>query len=254
MPTPKIAVLDIETAPYVSYHWSLWDQNIALNQIIEERSIMTFAYKPIGGKVEVSTVREKRPRDDKSLLQYLWTLLDSTDIVIAQNGKKFDLPIINARMVMHGMKPYSPVKVIDTVQVAKQFGFTSKKLEWLAKWLTDTEKDDHKQFQGMDLWRACLDGNPRAWKAMVKYNKQDVVATEKVYLALRPWMTNHPNVGVYTGAMHACPACGSTHVQQRGTEKTQSSQYHRYQCQNCGKWSRGKAMLSSLAERKARLA
>ena len=37
----------------------------------------------------------------------------------------------------------------------------------------------------------------KAWKKMVEYNKQDIVLLEKVYYALRPWDTYHPNMGVY---------------------------------------------------------
>lgn len=249
----KIATVDIETSPYLAYVWRLWDQNIGLNQIVEERTILTVGYKPLGGTPVIITVDPSKPREDKALLRDLWHLLDDTDIVIAQNGVKFDLPVINGRMIVHGIKPYSPVRVVDTCVAASKFGFSSKKLEWLAKYLTDTEKDKHKEFEGMDLWAEFLKGNPKAVKAMIKYNRQDLIATEKVYMTLRPWMVNHPNVGVYTGAMFACPACGSTNVQQRGTAKTQTSQYPRYHCQNCGRWSQGKKMLSPLAERKARL-
>jgi hypothetical protein len=157
-------------------------------------------------------------------------------------------------MIQNGMKPYSPIKIIDTkVAASKIAKFTSNKLEWLAPNVAGSFKSDHRKYPGMELWSECLKGTPGAWKEMQKYNKQDVKATEDLYYKLRPWMKDHPNFGVYTGEMHVCPNCGSANVQARGTEKTQASQYTRYHCQNCGKWSRGKKMLSPLAERKARL-
>ena len=34
--TPKILILDIETAPLRAFVWKLWKQNIGINQIISE--------------------------------------------------------------------------------------------------------------------------------------------------------------------------------------------------------------------------
>ena len=152
---------------------------------------------------------------------------------------------------MHGFGPYSPVRVVDTLIAAKKhFGFTSNKLEWTSKYLTDEPKSKHKQFPGFELWEQCLADNPLAWKEMEKYNVQDVVATEKLYLRLRPWISSHPNLGVYNGLDHACPKCGSTKVQKRGESVSQASRYQRYQCSDCGGWSRAKSLLTPLKTRK----
>lgn len=252
---PVIATLDIETSPYEAYVWELWDQNVGIEQIKAERSILSFGYKKLGKTTEYYDVTgQKNLRDDSKLLEILWEKLDGTDIVVAQNGKKFDIKIINARLAIHGFPPYSPIRIIDTMQIAKKhFRFSSNKLAWLSKYLTDSAKSEHKEFPGMELWIECLKGNSKAWNSMRKYNVRDIVATEKLYLKLRPWIDNHPNVGVYSGESHTCPACGSSKVQSRGFAITQSSKYVRYHCQMCGKWSRGKQMLTPLEERKDRL-
>ena len=79
---------------------------------------------------------------------------------------------------------------------------------------------------------------------MKKYNRQDVIATEKVYLRLRPWIENHPNIGAYKGSdQPLCPKCGSGKLQAQGFRVLQQGRYQRYQCQECGGWSRGKEML-----------
>jgi hypothetical protein len=90
-----------------------------------------------------------------------------------------------------------------------------------------------------------------AWKEMRKYNKRDVVATEKVYLRMRPWIDAHPNLGVGSSAEKpVCPRCGSKQVQLSGTRTTQAGRYPRFQCVSCGGWSKGKTMLMPLAERR----
>jgi len=80
-------------------------------------------------------------------------------------------------------------------------------------------------------------GDPVAWKRMEKYAKQDVVLLEKVYLKMRPWMKNHPNLALYTGGGLACPNCNSYNVMRRGYSYAQTQAYQRWQCKDCGKYS-----------------
>lgn len=252
---PKILFLDIETTPIEGYSWGIWEQNIGLNQIKKEWSVLSYAGKFLGtDKVYYNDTRRKRDiRDDRELLHDLHSLLDIADIVVAQNGKQFDMKKINARMIMKGMRPYSPVRVVDTKIVAKNVAaFTSNKLEWLADYLTDSPKNKHKEFPGFEMWDECLKRNPRAFAEMKKYNIQDIVSLEKVYIRLLPWIVGHPNLGAYSEEA-CCTNCGSKNVQHRGFAVLQQGKYHRYHCQDCGKWSRGKILLIPLTKRKAML-
>lgn len=256
MSPPRVVTLDIETAPLESYTWGLWDQNVGLDMVKAEWTILAYAAKWHGTKGVIYNDAGGRGvlkvRDDRHLLRGLWAVLNDADLVVAQNGKKFDIKKINARLVMAGLPPYAPVRVIDTLQAAKTvFGFTSNRLEWMSKHLTNTPKSAHKKFPGFELWRECLADNPAAWAEMKKYNIRDVVATEKVYEKLRPWITNHPNMGAYspTTAAHSCPKCQSAATQKRGVAVTQHGRYHRFQCNACGGWSRGKEMVVGKAER-----
>lgn len=255
----RILTLDIETAPLESYHWALWDQNISLDQIKVEWSTLSFAAKWLGKKeiiyADTGGRGVSKVRDDKALVGQIWKLLDEADLVVAQNGRKFDIKKVNARLVMHGFGPYSPVRVIDTLEVARRyFGFTSNKLEWQSKHLTDSPKQKHKKFPGFELWTECLKDNPAAWAEMRKYNIQDVRATEKLYLKQRPWIANHPNLAAFhDGPGVSCPKCDSTDLQKRGQAITTAGRYQQYQCKNCGGWARGKLLLTPLADRKTKL-
>ena len=259
MSKPRIATVDIETSPLESYTWGIWEQNVGLDQIKTEWSILSYAWKWLGEKKVIYQDTGGRGlrnvRADRHLVGQLHTLLDEADIVVAQNGSRFDIKKINARMIMQGHGPYSPVRVIDTLAVAKKhFGFTSNKLEWQSKYLTDTPKSKHRKFPGFELWQECLNDNPAAWAEMKKYNVQDVIATEKLYLRQRPWIENHPNVGTYsTDDQTCCPKCGSANVQKAGTKVLQLGSYQRYHCRDCGGWSRGKQLLAPLRARKVKL-
>lgn len=66
--------------------------------------------------------------------------------------------------------------------------------------------------------------------------KQDVVLLDALYHQLRPYMATHPNMANLGGG--TCPRCGGMRLQSRGTAKTATGTYKRYQCQDCGAWSR----------------
>lgn len=260
MSDARILVIDIETSPLEGYIWRLFDENVGLDQIKTEWSILSYCAKWLEEKKVIYDYTggrgPKRVRDDKRLMRGLWKLLDAADIVIAQNGKKFDIKKINARLIEHGFRPYSPVRIIDTYLVArKHFGFTSNKLAWQSAHLTDLAKSEHKKYPGFTLWKACLDDDPKAWAEMRKYNIIDVLSTEKVYLKQRPWIENHVNLGTYAKTIGCvCPKCGSGRLQSRGIAVTQQGKYVRMQCLSCSGWSRSKTSEIDRPSRKRLLA
>ncbi len=255
MAKPRIVTIDIETAPIQSYHWGIWQQNIGLEQIIEDWCIISFAAKWLDSKEVIQHDTGGRGaskvRDDLGLMKKLWAILDEADIVITQNGKAFDIKKINTRMLMHGLPPYSPVKMIDTKQIAKKhFAFTSNKLAWLSRGLK-TKKDDHKKFPGFVLWSECLKDNREAWEEMRKYNIVDVVSTELLYLSLRQW-SNGPNFGAYSDSEdRMCPHCGSFNVKLNGHDYTNSGKFQRIKCVSCSGHSRCGSNLLTASKKKS---
>ena len=234
----KILIVDIETSPNIALVWGAWKQNISVKQMMEYGHIMSFAAKWLGkGKV---FYRENRKANDKAIVTELVKLFDEADIVIAHNGKKFDGPTIMGKALVHGIKPPSPYKWVDTLLIArKEFRFVHNSLEGLAKVLGCEAKGQHKNFPGFELWLACLRGEDAAWEEMKLYNIQDVVTLEEIYLKLRPWDRFHPNVGVFMQEDRpVCPKCGSHHIQYRGYTYTNVGKYRRIHCQDCGGWAR----------------
>ena len=239
----KILLFDIETAPNLAYVWGKWEQDVIAYE--REWYMMTFSVKWLGeDKVSAYALPDfkktysKDKTNDKELLLKLREYLDEADIVIAHNGDDFDVRKTNARFIAHGILPPSPYKTIDTKKIAKRyFNFNSNKLTDLGEYLNVGKK---LETGGFGLWKGCMEGDKEAWKLMVKYNKQDVVLLEEIYLKLLPWMTQHPNRAIFEGHEHACPNCSSHKVQARGFAYTRTMKYQRYQCTNCGAWSRAR--------------
>jgi hypothetical protein len=257
--TAKILLIDIETAPKVAYVWQTFKVNISPEQIVSDTHLLSYAAKWLGDKFVIydDQSKSKTLSDDRRLLKGIHALLDEADVVVGHNGQAFDLPFILTRMAAYDMTPPSPFRQVDTCRVARsQFGFTFNKLEFLARALDcEVKKNQHKNFPGMSLWRGCLNRVPAAWKEMRIYNIDDVLALEGVYLKLRPWITGHPNLGMYVddGDRH-CPACASVRLVVRKHYYTQTSKYKGYRCSDCGKYSRGRSMENSPDHRKTQLA
>lgn len=253
---PKILVLDIETAPLVSYSWGIWDQNIALNQIKEDWSVLSWAAKWIGNSPSRVMYQDQRNskdvRDDKKLLEGIWKLLDEADIILTQNGKAFDIKKLNARFIQHGFKPYSSVKHIDTKQIAShKFGFTSNKLEYLTdKLCVKYKKLKHNRFSGFELWKECLNGNKKAWDEMKKYNIYDILSLEELYMKLRPW-DNSLNPNLYTDNNETICSCGSNNFKKNGYAYTSMGKFQRFACSDCGAEIRSRDNLFSKEKRKS---
>jgi DNA polymerase elongation subunit (family B) len=234
----KILILDIETTPNIAYVWRFFKENIGPSQVVKQSNILSFAAKWVGSD-EIIYV-DTHLWSEKFLLQTVNKYLDEADIVVTHYGDRFDLPRIRARSLTYGLAPPSPYKTIDTCLVAKRiFSFESNKLEYIADKLGVGKKMTKRQFAGFELWKGVLSNDPEAWKEMQEYNKQDVLLTERVYLAMRPWMPTHPNVAVFAeNKGHVCPKCGGKHLERRGFQATNVGKYQRFRCNDCGGWSR----------------
>jgi DNA polymerase elongation subunit (family B) len=245
---PKVLLLDIETAPIMGYVWSLWDQNVGLNQIYKDWHVLSWAAKWLDSKeiMYMDQRKAKNVEDDAEILKKMWLLLNEADIVVTQNGKAFDIKKLNARFIMNGMKPTSSFRHLDTKEIAsKYFGFTSNKLEYMTdKLCVKYKKLKPKKFQGFEMWKECLGGNLAAWKEMEKYNKHDVLSLEELFKKLIPW-DNSINFSIYNDSEDNICICGNNRFIRNGFSYTSTGKYQRYSCSKCGAESKtGKNQIS----------
>lgn len=244
---PKILIYDIETAPDLIYAFGTREVNAL--KIVRESYILCFAYKWFGEKTtrvvalpDFKSYYRKNPHCDAKVIRKLHALFSEADIVIAHNGDKFDQRRSQARFLMHGLGPPSPYRSIDTLKIArKYFALPSNRLDALGEALGVGRKSKH---EGLETWFGCMDGDEKSWRIMKRYNRQDVKLLEEVYLKLRPWFAQHPNLTVFSGAA-ACPKCGSGRMESKGWRRTQVYSYRRLRCLGCGGWHHEKHGLNT---------
>lgn len=240
--TAKILLFDIETAPSIAYAWGRWKVNIAPSQVIQDGYILCWAAKWLNvDEYYVDALPyhkkayKKDPTNDRHIVESLLDLVNEADIIMGHNGDKFDIKWLNTQLAKHSIEPIAAQKSIDTLKIAKQhFRFPSNRLDALADYLGIEERKLSTDFT---LWSDCMNGDEEAWEKMIEYNIQDLYPLEEVYLRLRPFMKNHPNLNVYDHSTDvACPNCGSRHLKMyKGYYYTNVSKFARMQCMDCGR-------------------
>ncbi len=187
-----------KTAPMEVYVWGLkYNNYISPSNVIKDYSVLCWSakwlFEPEVYGMKVSG-KDAMNRKDASILEPMWKALDEADIVVVQNGKKFDIPKLNSRFLLAGFLPPMYYQVVDTKEVmSRHFGFSSNKLDYVNQ-LLGIETKDEMEFQD---WIDYVKGSNEAGEKMLTYNKKDVVIMEELYLKLRPWIPGHPNLGVY---------------------------------------------------------
>lgn len=235
--TAKVLTIDIETMPHLAHVWDIWNQNIALKQVKELGRVTCFAAKLLND--DVVRYSSDFHNGHAAMVKDAWDLLTYADVVVTYNGKSFDIRHLNREFLLAGLGPPAPYQHIDLYQVAKQkFKFASNKLDFISQQLDIGSKVKHA---GFELWIDCMNGNIDAWDKMREYNMQDVVLTEELYTILLPWISNHPNMSLFSDdEVEGCTRCGSMDYQQRGTYENSFATYQRFWCKDCKGWFKHK--------------
>lgn len=243
----KTLTLDIEYAPHVAHIWKCFKENIPVERLLEPAYVLCWSAKWLG---ESKVMSDSLSRSGKvKMLKGIHKLLEEADIVITYFGKRSDIPRLYTEFLEVGLDKPSPFKQIDLFTTMGQFSFPSKKLGYIVKRLGIGEKLDN---EGHPLWIKCMDGVKSAWHTMVSYNIQDTVLTEALYLRVRQWVRNHPNVAIYETNVLVCPHCASKQFKDAGFVTTKDRWYQQFKClrSTCGAYFRGTKSLGPVAGKK----
>lgn len=249
---PRVLLLDIETAPMKVFSWTLWKPYLSHDNIIAPGFILSWAAKWLFSAEMMSdivTPKEAVKGDDKRICESIWKLMDDANIIIAHNAKKFDIPWLNAEFFLHGMNPPMPYQVIDTLlESRKHFRLPSHRLDYLGKITVRKEK----LATDFGLWIKCMAGDKESLDYMLKYNKEDVLLLESVYVEQRAWVNSHPNMSLYFDADGpVCPNCGSVNLLwENKYYVTMVSKFAAYRCKDCGAICRCRTTALSKKQRK----
>lgn len=242
----KILLLDIETIPGEYYAFDPKVEYLAPSMQIKDWSIVCYSAKwLLDSKVmgEVVTPQEAYDRTQDSILQGIWKLMNEADIIVTQNGIRFDIKKLNTKFIEAKIIPPARFLNVDTLKTAKdQFGWSYNRLDELGQKFSIGKKID----MSFDDWRACLSNDRSAKLAldhMLTYCKRDIAPLlEDVYLNMLPYITNHPNLNVYTITDQVvCPKCESNQLIWNSEKPYATPQglWETFRCAACGSTGRG---------------
>lgn len=189
----KILVFDIETMFMTLEGWGLRDQNFSPDQIIEDSCMIGWAAKwlnePASKVIYMDQSKAKNIFNNKKIVNGIIKLLNEADIVVSQNGIRFDTKKINTEVEFWNMETPSNYRHHDLLKIAKKYlNLPSYKLEYMSnRFNKKYKKLKHKKYPGQELWRECKRKNKDAWVEMRKYNIHDVLATEELYNRFKKW-------------------------------------------------------------------
>ena len=232
---PNVVLFDIETAPAETWSFQFWKTNIQPDFIKKPWHMLGWSAKTLFDSTilsDIVTPEEAIARDDKRISESLWNVINSADIVIGHNARKFDIPHANTRFLIHGLPPPAPYRILDTLDVLhKNFAFEHNRLDYVNRILGLKRKleTDH------GLWQECMAGDQTALSQMQEYNKNDVGILEELYVAIRGWVKSHPNMNLYMeGDGRSCANCGCEKLEYVGSYYADTRKFASYRCKECG--------------------
>lgn len=225
---PKILIYDIETSRATAAVWWTGKQYISHDQLITEPAIITIAWKWFGEDDVYSL--EWDDGCDKEMIREFLEEYNSADLIIGQNNLRFDNRWINARALKYDFDVNTKARSLDLMKENKRlFRLPSYSMAYVSKYLGTEGKLKHS---GISMWNNIQFGSKKekkkSLKEMVKYNVQDIVATEDLYIKLRKYIGNTTHVGVFKGKEKwTCPTTGSDEVEFYKTDITRAGTIQR---------------------------
>lgn len=245
----KVLIYDIECSPAVTYKWSLRDEFTPIDFVIEDPRILCIGAKWLGEKRVFLLSEWEHGR--RGMLEGIHDLFAQADVVSGYNSRGFDTPWVEGELAREGFMPPAPFNQVDLFREAKRFRFLSHKLQYVS---TALGLEGKMSTGGFGLWKAVLDGDPRAQAKMARYCKQDVRLTDELYRRMLPWLKTAPAQALYAddeSGDTACPKCESVNITRQGYKYTTLGKFQQFQCLDCGGWSRGKKNLRPVDLRSA---
>jgi uncharacterized protein len=169
--TGKIAILDIETTSLAA------DSGI----------IVGIGLMPENGPAEYLGVRTTG--QEKQALSKLITRLGQYEVLVTWNGRGFDFPFLITRLLSHGLdpRPLASKRHVDLNEVVKgRLRLTFNYLEHVCDFFGIQKKRGPMGMDVPHLYLKAQEGDAGALRVIREHRLDDLDATRKVFLKLKP--------------------------------------------------------------------
>lgn len=242
-PKLKILTADVECTPMTVKTYSLKVNGyISPKAIVSDWNLLGAAWKWLGeDRCPAISVSHRDTSNDYEVVGALHNVISEADMIIGHNFDKFDLKKFNTRCLKHGIPPVPPKRIYDTLKKSrKYFDLPSHSLYYVCKFLGLDPKDEAPD------WDKVMAGDVEEIRKMRTYNRQDVISNEQLYLKIRAFDHQHPDLNGFHPIrdtlgekVHVCPNCLSPNLRNDSPVYNKRGKLVRYlyQCLDCNRWS-----------------
>ena len=166
----KIAFFDIEST------FSNWRRVLCASVADSFGNVVTYSHDTHPGK---------NWQDDSVLVKAYCEYLDTFDVIVGWNSKLFDVPVLNARLLYHGMRPYQPRMHLDLMYKASgsSISIGRKSLENVSKYFG---VQNQKTPLDPRTWDDADHGDKAKYAKIMEHCEADVLVLRDVYEKLKP--------------------------------------------------------------------
>jgi uncharacterized protein YprB with RNaseH-like and TPR domain len=127
--------------------------------------------------------------DDKELVRAIRDALLEYDIWVTWNGKLFDVPVLNGRLIFHGLEPLPARMHIDAMYKAtgSSVRIGRRSLQSVSEYFGVANR---KTPLSVRIWDKAMAGDPDAYALIAEHCDADVLVTRDVFEVLKPQIGN----------------------------------------------------------------
>ena len=268
MTKPKILFYDIETTCLKARIWQPGKQFVGHKMLLpgfEMWDLISIQYA--WEEEEVKVLRYDKHGGTKGMIKKFDKLVRQADHCIGKNSDRFDLKMINALRMFHGLPgipewpDYSddlekqmrkffrlPSQSLD--YISTQLGIGGKDKMEMSDWVDiqdyrDSEELKKKGIVGKELRIICqhlYKKSPtelkrcgkKALDKMCEYGAKDTKDTMLIWEYLKTHFKPKLNRSLFSGHDIGCKSCGSDNVKKNGTRISGKTKYQYFYCNDCG--------------------
>lgn len=233
----KVLIYDIETSKTPFELWWSGNQFVNGNNALDDSKIVTISYKWLNSDTVGVLKWNNKKKSDKKLMKEFLEVYNQADMVIGINNNRFDNKFVNTRAAKYGLDVNLHVKSLDVQKECRRlFRLPSYSMKYLGRYFEIPQQKMKVHLE--DIWEDLVYGtkeaSKKAMKLLIKYNIQDILTTEQLYIRLRKYLKHPVHLGILSDKEKTtCPICGGHNVELYKTTTTSSGTIQRImQCKD----------------------
>lgn len=179
-PAPELVTLQ-DAVDHIGFNIAYWDLETTFST---QPIVLAGAIADNFGRV-TSFAKGNDITDDRELVKNIRDALNEYDIWVTWNGRLFDVPVLNGRLIFHGLEPLRTKMHIDLMWKASggSVRIGRRSLQSASEYFNVSHR---KTPLSVRVWDKAMAGSAEAYALIVEHNDADVLVTRDMFAVLKP--------------------------------------------------------------------